>query len=212
MLSRKTEDKINGRITSYYWGRGVHLIQPDSQTEKDQGRVWLLQGIPVIIVWASITHFVYDWSGNLAIIGVLTPVNESVWEHLKLAFLPTLLWFFLWYAKTGHNKIGVDARRWFTACAAALLTTPLIILSVHYIFAGAFDIHFLPLDIFSLLLGIVTAQLLAAHVYRYAQLDGWHLYGSLAIIALMAAAFVIFTFDPPHFPLFLDNPTGTYGI
>lgn len=36
-------------------------------------------------------HFVYEFSGQNALLGLFVPVNEAVWEHLKLIFYPILL-------------------------------------------------------------------------------------------------------------------------
>lgn len=41
----------------------------------------------------TLWHFVYEWSGENPIIGAIAPVNESVWEHLKLLFFPSLFYF-----------------------------------------------------------------------------------------------------------------------
>ena len=39
----------------------------------------------------TLFHFVYEWSGNNFFAGLLFPVNESTWEHLKLVFIPILI-------------------------------------------------------------------------------------------------------------------------
>jgi hypothetical protein len=41
----------------------------------------------------SALHFVYGWSSQNALVGLFAPVNESIWEHAKLVFLPPLLWY-----------------------------------------------------------------------------------------------------------------------
>ena len=38
-----------------------------------------------------IFHFVYNWSGQIRILGFFVPVNESIWEHLKLIFYPIII-------------------------------------------------------------------------------------------------------------------------
>jgi hypothetical protein len=38
----------------------------------------------VIVVAGTLLHFVYGWSGQNALAGLVSPVNESVWEHTKL--------------------------------------------------------------------------------------------------------------------------------
>lgn len=49
-------------------------------------------GIIFVLITGSLAHFVYEWSGNNALAGLFTPVNESVWEHMKLVFFPMLLY------------------------------------------------------------------------------------------------------------------------
>lgn len=53
--------------------------------------VWDLTGIPVIILGGVLLHFCFDWSGRRRLLAVFAPVNESVWEHLKMAYWPLLV-------------------------------------------------------------------------------------------------------------------------
>ena len=53
---------------------------------------WELVGIIVISILGSVLHFVFEWSGNWAPVGVIAAVNESVWEHFKIAFWPALFY------------------------------------------------------------------------------------------------------------------------
>ena len=36
-------------------------------------------------------HFLYDWFPN-SFFALFTPVNESIWEHMKLIFTATIIW------------------------------------------------------------------------------------------------------------------------
>lgn len=53
--------------------------------------IWEMSGIPFLILVGCIIHFVFDWTNRLPIIGIFSPVNESVWEHLKLGFWSLML-------------------------------------------------------------------------------------------------------------------------
>jgi len=48
-------------------------------------------GTLFIIIQGSAFHFTYELSGNNPVVGSISAVNESVWEHLKLAFWPALI-------------------------------------------------------------------------------------------------------------------------
>ena len=51
-----------------------------------------LVGMVFIIILGTLLHFTFEWSGFQEIVGVFSAVNESVWEHLKIAFWPALLY------------------------------------------------------------------------------------------------------------------------
>ena len=55
-------------------------------------KCYTLIGIIFVIITGSLAHFVYEWTGNHLIIGLFTPINESVREHMKLIFFPMLLY------------------------------------------------------------------------------------------------------------------------
>ena len=54
--------------------------------------------------------------------------------------------------------------------------------------------------------------LLALHIYNH--YSGKKIYFNLCVVVLIFVVllFVIFTFNPPHIPIFKDYYTGTYGI
>ncbi len=53
-----------------------------------------LPEILFVIVLGTLMHFMYNWSGKHPFAGLIAPVNESVWEHMKLLFFPMLLQVF----------------------------------------------------------------------------------------------------------------------
>lgn len=44
-----------------------------------------------VFLLGTLLHFTYELSGNNLFIATFSAVNESVWEHLKLIFFPSLL-------------------------------------------------------------------------------------------------------------------------
>ena len=54
--------------------------------------MWLLIfSFIVISIVGTLSHFLYDISNN-KIVGLFSAVNESTWEHVKIALTLTLLW------------------------------------------------------------------------------------------------------------------------
>lgn len=40
------------------------------------------------MILGVVLHFTFEWSNNNILVGTFSPVNESIWEHLKLLFFP----------------------------------------------------------------------------------------------------------------------------
>jgi hypothetical protein len=172
---------------------------------------WTVVGIPVISVVGSLMHFVYDWSGGLTAVGLFAPVNESIWEHLKLIFWPALVWWGLGYVFF-LKKEEISAPKWICSASAGLFSGPLFITAFYYTYTGAFGFHSLFLDILSFVLGTAIAQLSGIGLYpRIKTARSWAILAAGAIV-LLGAAFLVFTFSPPLIPLFEDPVTGSYGI
>lgn len=174
-------------------------------------RNWILYGIPVAFILGTVLHFVYDWTDKSALAGIFSPVNESVWEHLKLPFWPLLIWwvvgFFLF-----RKKGGASPARWFCCCAVSLWVSILFIIVVHYSYTGIFGGESMLVDILIMLAGIALAQALALRTFKRSNIREGSLVLALIAVILPAAAFIVFTFVPPKIPLFMDTQSNTYGI
>lgn len=167
-------------------------------------------GIPIIVAVGSLLHFIYDWSGQALLVGLFAPVNESVWEHLKLGVWPTLLWWFVCYFINKEQR-GVYSN-WALAALVSTLSCSIFIVSSYYIHTGAFNLHAVWLDILSFVLGVAIGQFLGLHVYNHARIGKLGNGIFILLILLLLSTFALFTLAPPHVPLFMDPSNGTYGI
>ena len=70
---------------------------------------WELAGVPFIFCIGALLHFVYEWAGAWWPLALVAAVNESVWEHLKLAFWPSVIYAAVEYVaeQLGREGIGV---------------------------------------------------------------------------------------------------------
>ena len=112
-----------------------------------------------IVIAGTLLHFVYGWSGDNALVGLLSPVNESVWEHTKLLVVPV--------TAVGAVEAVVlhDNRRvaWATLVEATL--GALAIPAVFYTYTGALGVGpILWVDITSFVLVVAGAQWLHLRV------------------------------------------------
>ena len=52
---------------------------------------FIIISIVTISLIGTLSHFLYDISNHNKIVGLFSAVNESTWEHIKIALTPTLL-------------------------------------------------------------------------------------------------------------------------
>jgi len=167
---------------------------------------WELIGIAIISILGAILHFVFDWSGQWEPLGVLAAVNESVWEHFKIGFWPALL-----YAVFEYPLLKKYANNFLIAKAACVYVIPVTIAIVFYSYTSLFGQEILLVDILIFVIAIALGQLTSYKILTSRQLQ-WGLKGlGVFLIIILAVAFGVFTFYPPHLPIFLDS-TGVYGI
>ena len=121
-----------------------------------------------IDIYNGILRPLYLWNGqgkNL-LLALFFPVNESVWEHIKLGNIPIILWWGFYYF-INSRKYNLDKDKWFTAELAALEVSMITTPALYYLYTGAFGAENLIVDILIFFLAILFAQLLGLHFYRY---------------------------------------------
>jgi hypothetical protein len=168
---------------------------------------WELIGIAVISLLGSALHFAFGWSGELAPLGVFAAVNESVFEHLKLTFWPTVL-----YAAITYKLLKSVTNNYLIAKAAALYIMPLTIIALFYGYTTLTGIESVVIDILIFFIAVACGQLVSYKILKMGPHPRWLSRLSLFLIIALALIYGLFTFYPPHVPFFMDSPTGAYGI
>ena len=164
-------------------------------------------GIPFIMVSGSALHFAFAWSGHWKPVAIVAAVNESVWEHLKLAFWPGLSWALLesW-------SIRSDAWRFWAAKGLALIVAPLLIVFLFYGYTNFIGRNLLVLDIAIFGISVACSQLTSIWLLQSQALgDTLRRIGIVTLVSQLAA-FSTFTYFPPPFSLFEDSRNGMRGI
>ncbi len=168
---------------------------------------WYVVGTIFILIFGSFLHFVYEWL-QYDIIGIFGAVNESIWEHLKLLFWPALSFSIVEYTYIGHQY-----ENYITAKAISFYLGLFLIISLFYTYTGIVGNNYLVVDILIFILSVFISQYVGYKITisnrSFNQIINFI---SLLGIVLIIFAFVIFTFNPPHIPLFQDPTTGKYGI
>ncbi|MEG1887696.1 MAG: DUF6512 family protein, partial [Oscillospiraceae bacterium] len=119
---------------------------------------WIVFAIPILFLLGAFFHFLYNLCGKFAPIGLIAPVNESVWEHMKMLVIPIIGCWTLYYAVKG-KKDGVDKNKWFTALLVALVSSLLVIPTGFYIYTAITKTDLIIADIILFLLAVTIGQL-----------------------------------------------------
>lgn len=64
-------------------------------------------GFLFTVIAGSLLHFAFAASGGNTLIGAFTPVNESVWEHLKLLLIPAVAFSAVEFFVYGKEPAGI---------------------------------------------------------------------------------------------------------
>lgn len=164
-------------------------------------------GFFFVFLIGALLHMAYEWSGDNTIVGIFVPVNESIWEHLKMVFTPGLILLFLELLfcseiPTASFLFGKTAGI-YVMCGTILGGFHLYTLIIH---------HNLILDILLMVIAIALGQLVSFKISSRIAADRNAGIISLMMLVLLGAAFVVFTFLPPNWEPFRDSITGTFGI
>ncbi len=170
-------------------------------------RSFAIHGTVFILISGSLLHFLYEWSGRNPFIGALTPVNESVWEHLKLVFLPgvALLVLESIFCKTS-NRGSIIAGK-----TIGIFVMVFSILGGFYLYT-LFLSHNLIFDILLMFVAVALGQFASYRVSRSKAVSPFLATIALFLLISLGFAFVAFTFWPPLLEPFRDSITGAYGI
>lgn len=178
-----------------------------TQTSRRPFRVELI-GAAFMIVVGSALHFAFGWTGDWRPLALVAAVNESIWEHLKLAFWPGFLWGAIMRPPMGLSRIDALAVKGF----GLLLTAALIVL-IFTSYTAILGRNLLPLDIGTFVVAILVGQFLCAWLLTRG--TRWRhaiLWSGLALLALQLATYSLFTFFPPDHWLFIEARSGVRGI
>ena len=180
-------------------GQVLHRLPPKGVTSVYYGkRQLILTGLAAVLL-GTVLHSLYKWMPN-AVTALVSPINESLWEHVKLLYWPYLLAAF-WMSRGRPGGI----RPW-------LLTLPLMSL---FMLALSYGYHILlggeaiwvDLVLYLVIMGI--------GVWLPTRFSGpfssiWWVLPMVLVLA-MGLLIGLFTLWPPQFLLFTDlSRTGAW--
>ncbi len=168
----------------------------------------LLQAVGFFVasLLGVLLHFLYDWTNQSKTAALISGVNESTWEHMKLLFFPLFIFAVI------ESRFIKDREDFWQIKLVGTLTGLLAIPIIFYTLNGVFGKTPDWLNITIFFVSAALAFIVEGHLFGSDTLPCVKKQLAIAFFVIIALAFFIFTFYPPMIPLFKDPVTAQYGI
>lgn len=153
-----------------------------------------------------VTHFVYDLFPCF-LTSILFPVNESIWEHMKMLVSAEMISGILLFII--FKKDGIFFNNYFLYLLCLFLSSILIFLIIYYPIYLIFGENFI-FNVFTLFIAIYISYNVSIPILNFRNLNCG--FFSFIGILLVYIIFAILTYFPLSNPLFYDSSIGSYGI
>ena len=160
----------------------------------------------VISIIGTLLHFLYDFSNHNKIVGLFAAVNESTWEHIKMALTALFLWGLVDGLIYGHNP------NYFLAKSLSVLMVIIIMPVLYY---GQKIVSKKECFIFNILifyLSIICGQLGFYYIINLKPIGFFYRYLSCIILLIIFASYLLLTLLPIKNLIFKDPITKKYGF
>ena len=167
---------------------------------------WKIISPIIIFIIASISHFIYTIFDSI-ITSFFFPVNESIFEHIKLIYTSILLFslieFFVLKKLDIHvNNKGINP---FISGISNIIIFLIIYLPIRYILNENMIVTLIILFISEAITSFISYK-----VFNYEQIINDKL--GLIITLLVYIPLIYLTYNPPHTNFFYDTEKEFYGI
>lgn len=167
--------------------------------------LWMILPLGVV---GSLLHFLFDWTNHNRLVAVFAAVNESYWEHIKIAVWPVMLVQIALFLSGGHHNPS-----FIPAATIALYSIPITMVGLVFAYKALTKRNILWIDITVFFVTIAIAQTL--FVLALDQLRPTLATIIFAVFFLLGliVAFGLFTLRPPREPdPFIDPLNQKYGL
>ena len=164
--------------------------------------------VSIIIISAvgTLAHFLYDLTRHNQIIGLFAAVNESTWEHIKIALTPTLLWSLVDGIFYGQNP------NYFLAKLVSLIVPVIVIPVIFYGYRSFSKKSVLAVDILMFYVAICLSQFAMMGILELPEMPFVVRYLACLGTFVFFGAYLLLTLLPLRMFMFLDPITNRYGF
>lgn len=167
-------------------------------------RIIAILGIFLISV---ISHFIYTIFPS-TFTSIFFPVNESIWEHMKILFTSSLLYGIIDYIILKKNNINYNNypfQLWFTS----IIIIP-IYLAIYLPIFNKIGENLL-ISIVLLFIIYIIKEIISYNILKAPHIKKLNLI-TIPVITFTYIIFIYLTYYPPNNYIFYDTQSKTYGI
>ena len=152
----------------------------------------------IIGILGTLGHFFYEWSNKNALIGMFFPVNESVWEHLKLIFFPTVI-----YSIFEYITMKKKPQNYIPTTAIGLYCGIFTIIAIYYISNGILGVNVDFINIISYYIALIVLLCKKNQLLNRGQFYSKNPNTIfLLILIINGFLFMVWSFNPPTLGIF----------
>ena len=156
---------------------------------------------------AFLCHFMYDWFPN-TLFSILFPVNESIWEHMKIIVAPLLISSIIEYFCLKYKEISYNN---FIFSYAITSVLGIIIYLIIYIPLEMVFSHSMFLALSILAITFLLCEIISYYILNMKEIKNEKAIGILLIVVIYIV-FGYLTYKPIKSKLFFDPENKIYGI
>jgi hypothetical protein len=178
---------------------------------KNKVLIWEIGGFIFIGLVGAALHFTFELSNfSNMVVAFFSAVNESTWEHLKMAFWPGLV-----FALIEYTYVREKVNNFLIAKTASVFVMPLVITLGWYAYTPFTQRSIYRIDLLIFYLAVLVGQVISYKLLTTPPLARRVNNVALGALVLMLIAFSTLTFYPPHIFLFEHfdlKDTNQFGI
>lgn len=166
-----------------------------------------LLGVFIITILSFISHFAYDIFPNI-IFSFIFPVNESIWEHMKILFTSTLIYSLIEYIHLKKYNIKYNNLP-FNTYFIPLMQIPLYLVIYIPLYKALGESPFISITL--MIIVYIIGQIVSYNILKEKELK---VLNKLLVPIIITAyiGFIYLTYNPPHKFIFFDTLNEKYGI
>lgn len=160
-----------------------------------------------IFILCFLCNFLYKWMPN-SLFAIFFPVNESIWEHMKIIFSAIIIYGIIDYIIL--NKFNIKHNNFISSLfIPAFLSVPLYLIMYLPIYYKIGENMFINISL--MLLVIILVEIISFYILKSKHYK-WRNYISAILIIICYIIFGYLTYNPPKEEIFFDPTKEKYGI